>query len=290
MKKIGISLVLIALFFGLRAQQTVGTPEQIEQFLKSTTYVVLENNPMLMYNSIIKETVEKHWTLTKYEFVTFSSEEFEIARKDPNKSFLIVNTEFYEKDETKAKYKYLCVQLGGDYEFVRQMPDIASVPIAYADVEEDTYSYKLGTLCIFLQNHILLTKAHPEITTGKKSVSYYYKNLTADIKNKTLYLTKEDLPKELNSEAKIKAIYPFPVKIVTREEIEAAIDKKDENVVFLHKVGPEGSKRKARCFKTIIGVSDAKLYYFSWHMIGDKAPDALLAKDFKKLAKAKSKK
>jgi len=121
-------------------------------------------------------------------------------------------------------------------------------------------------------------------------VSYYYKNLTADIKNKTLYLTKEDLPKELNSEAKIKAIYPFPVKIVTREEIEAAIDKKDENVVFLHKVGPEGSKRKARCFKTIIGVSDAKLYYFSWHMIGDKAPDALLAKDFKKLAKAKSKK
>jgi len=289
MKKLWMGITVMLLVISLKAQQTVGTPEQIEQFLKTTTYVVLESNPMLMYNSVIKETVEKHWTLTKFEFVTFSTEEFEKARMDPNKSFLIMNKEIFEKDKTKAKYNYLCVQLGGDYEFVRQMPDIASVPIAYDDVDEEFYIHKLGALCRFLQNHILLTQAHPEITNGKKAISYYYKNLTGDIKDKVLYLTKEDLSKQVDSEAKIKAIYPHKFKIVTREELQTAIDSHDENVVFVHKVGPEGSKRKARCFKTIVGAADAKLYYFSWHMIDDKNTEGMLAKDFKKLAKAKKK-
>jgi len=117
-------------------------------FIAATTYVVLENNPLLQYNSVIKETVEKHWDITPVEFVTFSSKEFEKVRMDSTKSFLIVNTVYYERDKTKAKYKYLCVELGGDYKFVRQMPDIASIPIAYEDVEEDVYAYKLGMMCL----------------------------------------------------------------------------------------------------------------------------------------------
>ena len=39
----------------------------------------------------------------------------------------------------------------------------------------------------------------------------------------------------------------------------------------------------------IVGAADARLYYFSWHMISDKAKEGMLAKDFKKLAKAKKK-
>ena len=74
---------------------------------------------------------------------------------------------------------------------------------------------------------------------------------------------------------------------MSRDDIKAAIDNKDENVVFVHKVGPEGAKRKARCFNTIVGAADAQLYYFSWHMISDKNPEGLTLKDFKKLAKAK---
>ncbi len=288
MKSLFIIAILFFGFYALNAQQAVGTPEQLDQFFNTTTYVVLENNPMLQYNRVIKETVEKHWDLTKFEFVTFSTDEFEEARKDPNKSFLIVNLHFYEKDKTKAKYKYLCVELGGDYKFVRQMPDIASVPIAYDDVDEEYYAYKLGMLCRFLQNHINLVKEHPELNS-KNILKYYYKNLTADVKDKVLYVTKDDLPKSLNTEEKIKAIYPYDVKIVSREDIKAAIDNKDEKVVFVHKVGPEGSKRKARCYNSIVGAADAQLYYFSWHMISDKVPEGLTPKDFKKLAKAKKK-
>lgn len=286
MKKLLLFAAFACIFAGVKAQQAVGTPEQLKQFMNTTTYVVLENNPMLRYNHVIKETVEKHWDLTKFEFVTFSSEEFEEARKDPNKSFLIVNLYYFDKDKTKAKYKYLSVELGGPYEFVRQMPDIASVPIAYDGIGEEYYAYKLGMLCRFLQNHIKLTYEHPELNS-KNILKYYYKNLTANIHNKVLYVTEGDLPKSLNTVEKIKAIYPYDVKIVSREEIQAAIDNKDQNVVFVHKVGPEGAKRKARCYNTIVGAADAQLYYFSWHMISDKEPEGLSIKDFKKLAKAK---
>jgi len=276
-------------FTGIQAQQTVGRRESLERFMRTTTYVVLEQNPMLMYNSEIKSTVEKNWDLTKFEFVTFSTEDFEKARMDSTKSFLIVNKVFYEKDKTKAKYNYLCVELGGDYEFVRQMPDIASVPIAYDDVDEEYYDYKLGILCRFLQNHIKLTLEHPELNS-KNIIKYYYTHMAADIHDKTLYLLKSDLAKDVNTEAKIKAIYPYKFKIVTREEIKAAIDNRDENVVLLHKVGPEGTKRKARCYVALLGASDAQLYYFGWHMISDKKPEGLLTSDFKKLSKAKKKK
>lgn len=285
MKKIVISLALVVGFFMSQAQTSVGTPEQIEQFLKTTTYVVLENNPMLEYNILIKETVEKHWDLTKFEFVTFSSEEFDEARMDPNKSFLIVNKMYFERDKTKAKYNYLCVQLGGDYEFVNQMPDIAQVPISYDGMEEDTYAYKLGMLVRFLQSHIKLTQEHPELNS-KNIFKYYYKNITAEVKDKTLYVTEGDLAKGFGIK-EVKAIYPYKVKLVTKEEVKAAIDNHEEDVVFVHKVGPEGAKRKARCYNTIVGAADAKLYYFSFHMISDKAPEGLTKKDWKKLAKAK---
>ncbi len=288
MKKIVIALTLILSFFISQAQTTVGTPEQLDQFFKTTTYVVLENNPMLQYNRLIKETVEKHWDLTKYEFVTFSTEEFEEARLDPNKSFLIVNRVFFEKDKTKAKYNYLCVQLGGDYQFVNQMPDIAQVPIAYDGIDEEYYAYKLGMLVRFLQSHIKLTQEHPELNS-KNILKYYYKNITADVKEKTLYVTKGDLAKGFGMK-EVKAVYPYKVKLVTKDEIKAAIDNHDKDIVFVHKVGPEGAKHKARCFNTIVGAADAKMYYFNWHMISDKNPEGLTKKDWQKLAKAKKSK
>lgn len=286
MKKILVLSLIIASSVMTFAQKAVGTPQQIEQFLKTTTYVVLEKNPLLEYNSIIKETVENVWDITPYEFVTFSTDDFEEARKDSTKSFLIMHKVYYDKDKTKAKYNYLYVVLGGNHEFVYQMPELASVPISYDGVEEDTYSYKLGMLCQFLQEHIKLTKDNPGLNS-KKIIKYYYKNMTGDIQDKTLYVTKSDLASNFKSMKEIKAVYPYKVELVEQEEIEKAINEKNKDIVIIHKVGPEGSKRKARCYNTIMGAADAKLYYFSYHMISDKKPEGLLKSDWKKMAKAK---
>ncbi len=277
-----------ALFCNVQAQQAVGTPENLQRFKNTTTMVVLDNNPLLEYNFKIKETVEKHWNINKYDVVTFSSADFEKARKDSTKAFLMRNTVYNDRDKTKSKFDYLCVELGGDYEYIRQMPDIASVPICYNGVDEASYGYKLGLLCQFLQNHIKLTTENPKLTS--KNILKYYNSQMADIHDKTLYLVKEELNPDLNTEAKIKSLYPYKFKIVSREEVEAAIDRHDPDVVLLHKVGPEGTRKKeVRCYKVIVGAADARLYYFAYHMISDKNKEGMLAKDFQKLAKAKKK-
>ncbi len=281
-------MLLIIMLLNLQncfSQQTVGTPEQIAHFFRTKTYVVLENNPLLEYNSIIKETIKKHWDLTDYEFVTFGKNEFERVRMDTSFSFIIFHKQYFDKDKTRAVYNFLSLELGGNYKFIKQMPDLCSIPISYVDVEEDVYNYKMGLIIRFLQSHIKITREHPELNSSN-IIKYYNKN-TSNIHNKTLYVTKNDLSKEVNSLTKIKKIYPYKVKIATREEIKQVIDNHDKNAVILHKVGPEHSKRKARCYNTILGADDAKLYYFSYHMISNKKPEGLLAKDFKKMAKAK---
>jgi len=151
----------------------------------------------------------------------------------------------------------------------------------YFGVDEESYVYKIGTLINFMQNHVELTRDNPDLNS-KNIITHYNKSLE-DIKEKTLYLVKDEMSPEVNSESKVKAIYPYKFKFVTRDEVKEAIDNDSEDVVFLHKVGPEGTKRKARCFKVLIGAKDAKLYYFNFHMINDKNPDGLLLRDLKKI-------
>ena len=280
-----VLVILLLNFNNVFSQQTVGTHAQLEHFLRTKTYVVLENNPLLEYNSIIKETIKKHWTLTKYEFVTFGKKKFNRVRMDTSYSFLIFHKVYFDKDKTRAVYNFLSLELGGKYKFIKQMPDLCSVPVSYVDVDEDFYNYKMGLIVRFIQSHIRLTLKHPELKSSN-IIRYYNKN-TSNIHDKTLYVTKNDLTKDVNTLAKIKKIYPYKVVIATRKEIKQVIDNHDKNAVILHKVGPEHSKRKARCYNTILGANDAKLYYFSYHMISDKKPEGLLVKDFKKMAKAK---
>ena len=166
---------------------------------------------------------------------------------------------------------------------MNQMPDMASVPLAYANVEEDNYIYKLAILVRFIQNHVKLIKDNPQIVSN--NVFNYYNDNIKDIKTKTLYVLEDELAKDVNTTARIKKVYPYKFKIVTKDDITEAIKNRDDDVVFLHKVGPEGTKLNARCYKVVIGAADANFYYFDYHKINTKNPDGLLETDFKKMAK-----
>jgi len=127
MKKLFTIMLIGAFAYNAQAQQAVGRPESLQRFKTSTTMVVLSANPLLEYNSQIEEAVKKHWDISKYDIVRFSTDEFEKARRDSSKSFLIKNTVYNDKDKTKSKFDYLCVELGGDYDYIRQMPDIMPI-------------------------------------------------------------------------------------------------------------------------------------------------------------------
>jgi hypothetical protein len=281
MKKIVISFLIANLAISLFSQGYVPSREDINAFFLTKTLVVLPNNPLLEYNYVIKEVMEQEWEITDYDFISFG--EFEEKRLDPKYSFLYMTQVSFEHDKTDARYRFIHLSLGGDYFRMDQMPDIASVPVAYYNVEEEYYGYKLGILVRFIQNHVKLIKDHPEIVSA--NVFKHYNDNIKDIREKTLYILENELAKEINSVARIKKIYPYKFQIVTKEEIEQAIKERRDDIVFLHKVGPEGTKLNARCYKVIIGAGDANFYYFDYHKIDNKKPDGLLASDLKKLAK-----
>jgi hypothetical protein len=281
MKKIAISFLIANLAISLFSQGYVPSREDINAFFLTKTLVVLPNNPLLEYNYVIREVMEQEWEITDYDFISFS--EFEEKRLDPKYSFLYMTQVSFEHDKTDARYRFIHLSLGGDYFRMNQMPDIASVPVAYYDVEEEYYGYKLGILVRFIQNHVKLIKDQPNIVSA--NVFKHYNDNIKDIRGKTMYILEDELSKEINSAARIKKIYPYKFQIVTKEEIEQAIKDRRDDVVFLHKVGPEGTKLNARCYKVIIGAGDANFYYFDYHKIDNKHPDGLLASDLKKLAK-----
>jgi hypothetical protein len=283
MKKLVTFLLVIVSFVHLQAQREyLPTKADLDHFHATKTYVVLEENPMSDYNLEIRDAVEKFWDITEFEFIKMK--DFSKKSADKNASFLYPAAVSFEKDRSNTRYKFLCLSLGGDYISIDELKDVANIPLSYYGVDSDRYSYKLGTLVRFLQNHVKLITEDQSIIS--QNIYKYYNENMGDLKGKTLYLVEEELDRDVNSLAKIRAIYPYKVKIVDPETVRELIMAKDENAVVLYKVGPEGKKMNARVYKTLVGVSDAKFYYFEYHKVNAKKPDAFLASDFKKLARA----
>ncbi|MPQ48450.1 hypothetical protein GCQ56_15705 [Marinifilum sp. N1E240] len=271
------------LFFFIRyqgySQESLPTANDYKKFYKTKTLIVLEDSPFSDYNSKIKNAIQKNWKLTEYDFI--SNKEFEQKKLNPEYSFLVTSIVTFNKDKTKAEYNFLSLLMGGTATDITDMTDLCSIPLSYLDVDEESYLYKMESLTRFIQNHVSFISDYPSVIS-KNILKFYNKNM-GEIKNKILYITQKDLPKDAKSLSKIKKLYSGRVKIVSSDEIENAISNKDRDVVFLHKVGPEKTTKKARCFKVIIGADDAKIYYFDYHMIKNKQTDSFLSKDFKKL-------
>lgn len=283
MKKLIAGSLLALIITSAVVAQNVPSREDIYAFFKTKTLVVLEDNPLTEFNIVIKNVMKQEWEVTEFDFI--SHKEFEEKRFDPQYSFIYTSTVSFANDKTDANYKFLHLSIGGDYHRLNQMPDLASVPVAFANVEEEYYIYKLGILVRFIQNHVKLLKEEPNIIS--ENVFKHYNDNMGNIQTKTLYVLKSELEPKVNSLARIKKVYPYSVKIVERDDVEEAIKSHDDNIVFLHKVGPEGTKINARCYKIIIGAADANFYYFDYHKVSRKAPDGFLEKDFKKMASKK---
>ncbi len=261
-------------------QSNVPTRDEISNFLKTKTLVVLENNPLSEYNLVLKSVMGQEWTMTPFDFIKYS--EFDKLRLDPKYSFIVLTQVKYEKDKTDAKYNFVSLVMGGAAYSLTSMPDLCSIPLSYSDVGDEDYSYKLGIFLRFMQNHVKMLMDNPGMAS-ENILNHYNKNMK-ELKGKTLYLVAGEMAKDVNTAAKIKKIYPGPFKLVSKDEIQQAIaDKVD--MVFLHKVGPENTRLKARVFKILIGASDAQFYYFDYHMLNDKNPDGFLESDFKRLAR-----
>lgn len=278
----------------INAQVKTATQEDIDRFLKSKTYIVLEDNPFSSFNAFVEENIAATWKITPYEVI--SIEEFETKCGDPGSSFLLVaearfaetktslfrsNTDLFDNMDT-YNYDILNLVMGDKSKNINQMADLATVPICYTAIEDDdSYAYKMGVVISFMQFYVKYCSNNPG-----KDIRDLEKANTGKIKSYELWLRKEELALAVNTLEKIKNVYPYTVKLVTREEIEQAIKDKKSNVAILHKIGPEGMVQgDTKCWKFIVSVADGNPLYFHSHKISSDKPDAFLEEDFKKLAK-----
>lgn len=282
MKHITLFIAALCLSLNTFAQLYVAPPEDIAAFYKSETLVVLEDAVFSDYNAKIQEVVENHWTITPYKFINMS--DFDEYKKNPKYSFLMkAQVNFFRQDKIKAKYYFMSLTLGDpNMTTYDDMATLAGFPLSYLDDDDqEKYAYKMRSAILFIQRHIEIVKNKPDL--NKNNIVQHYNRNQSNVNDKTLYLLKSDLEKDIQSMKKIKKVYAGQVKFVSMDEIAQAIDNQDEKVVFLHKVGPGKSTKKARCWKMILGAADGRLYYYDHHRINNRNPDGLLEKDLKKL-------
>ena len=281
MKKLLLNLFFLVLTVSVMSQKHLPSEKDYKDFLNSKTFVVLDDNPMSDFNFMIKKVMPRIWNVTEFEIISHA--EFDEKRRDPSYSFIVTSTVTFDKDKTKARYTFVSLLMGKDVYSITEMPDLCSIPLSYVRVEDDSYAYKMEGFIRFIQDHAKKVSENPKMIS--KNMFKYYNANVKSLSNKKLLLVKEDLSPEVNSLSKIQSVYPYSIEIVSQEEVTKAIENKDPDVVFLHKVGPEGTKYKARCYKIIIGAADSQFYYFDWHMVSAKNRDGLLLKDFKSMGK-----
>ena len=303
MKKRILLMLLLSVAVKLNAQSKAASEAEIKQFMSSTTYVVLEENPFSVFNASITANMDIFWKITPYKII--SPQEFEKMKTDPKKSFLYISWAEITKTKTSLfnantglfdnvdqfRYNLLNLVLGERSGNLNKMPDLASLPLSYVapvskndeddEGEEIDFSYKLGGILRLMQFYIHWTVDNPNKTFEDLMDRY-----TAELKTVELWLTKDDLADEAGTVEKIAKVYPYKIKMVTAAEIENAIKTGNQNAVFVHKIGPEKFKLKDPiCFVTLVNCATGKPYYFGYHKVKDHSTDGIMLSDFKKMAK-----
>jgi len=282
MKKTVLVLLLSLIVVALQAQQRpYPTVDDAKKFFASTTCIVQEDDPFSFYNAEIKAAVEKYWKATPFKFITVN--EFNVMRNDPAYSFIVLTITNFSNDKSGSAYDFLNLLLGADVDNLDELPEFCAIPLCFAGAPEEEYSYKLGLIVRFMQYHADLISKNPT-ESALKYLKYYNKNVPA-ISGKTILVRQDDLAPEISTEAKIKSFYPNKVRIVTEEEIVAAVENMEKDILIFHKVGPEASKQTGTCLKMLIGTDDAIMYYYDTHMVDSKNANGMLISDLKRMAR-----
>ena len=200
MKRILFSLQALLFTWLAAGQATMPTSDEMKQFMASRTCIVLEDDAFSAYNQYIKDAAKLFWKLTPYEVI--SGNEFNVRRLNPAYSFLVLTETNFEGDKTNSVFNFINLLQGKNVEKLYEMPEICAVPLSYAGEDDFVYSYKLGSILEFMQNHARLVEQDPT-RTGRDYLKYYNENIP-DITNKTILVRKEDLSPDISTIERIR--------------------------------------------------------------------------------------
>ncbi len=282
MKRLFFYGIFVLISLQTFAQQYFPSKAELKDFKRSKTYVLLDNNIFGTYNQEIRSAADKFWTITKHEYI--NKDGFNEKKYYPGASILFLSESYFDGQKDAGVFNTLSLNMGHESGEMDKMPTIVDFPLSYADFDTERYAYKIGLALKFMQNHIRWLMENPDIED--KSVLNYYRNIEEKTTDKTLYLLKEEMDKKVDELSEIKKVYSGKVKFVTREDIQEAVERGDENVLILNLVAPDQDVTNYLCLKMILGAADAKLYYFGFHKTVKRVkPGKFLKSDFQKINK-----
>ncbi len=285
MKQIGLFTLFCILNISIFAQVPLPDEQILKNFDRSKTYFLLDDNIFGTYNNEIKIVADAYWKITKHEYI--NKDGFEDKKIEPLASILFLSESWFNGNKESGKFNTLSLNMGHESGALEKMPSVVEFPLSYANYDTEHYAYKLGLALKYMQNQVTWMKAHPEIKDSEQLLEQL-KNTREKTTGKTLYVLKNEMDRKMQDPAAIKKIYSGKVKFVTKEEIEELIENQDENALILHLVAPDQDVNGFICLKMILGVADAKLYYFDYHLTVSKLkPGAFLKSDFQELSKIK---
>lgn len=269
-----IFIFALGLFsLGAISNPKLATKQQIGMFMNSKTCVVLEDG-MSLYNQLVKDAVREHWKIIDYEFI--DQQEFEKRRYSTKYSFLVLMKGVFDNDPGGISYNYISLVLGDASNNMTKMPELCSIPISYNGDNSADYAYAIPAIVKFMEKHVkVLEEKHFMIFL--KGLKYY--NVPANYKDKVLLLNKDKMAWNADSPDKIKAVYPYYLKLLTISEIKEAISTNPANTLFMFHVGPQENEGAGKCFEMIFDV-EGNLYYYNYRMITNDNEDGFNLKDF----------
>ncbi len=280
MKKILLILLLAFLMIPGFSQKKIpiASQSEIQQFLNSTTYIVLKNAKLSLYNLVMQEVAEKFWTITPYEFIYES--DFHNKRHDKSKSFLVINQFQFENDRKEDLFDFLVLTIGGNAKTINDMPSLCAVPLCYHGDDKSDYEYKLGLFIKFIQKHIQICKDNPDL--NENNIANFYLKKSDNLRSKTFYVLRDELDSDIRNRSSFKNIYTHNFIFSTKEKIEELINKSDPNAVFLHMITPNSPDRDlSLCIKIIMDTNEGNLYYYDSHSVSNRNPAAFLRSDLR---------
>jgi hypothetical protein len=285
-----INLILALALFSTRisAQQETSAFTDVKN---QVTLVVLENDTNSPFSKCLKYAVKKYWTITKYKFIT-QKEEGTTYKNSMDYTFLgcilfgstagdntAGGSGWSQKELTFYRYQ----------KFNRKTPEfsnISSLPSGYhlygdqsnffgKKTDRPGFVNDTGSVVFVvrtIQNMTVKPAGYPFYSDGYGPVT------NKKLHGKTLLIPQEDLDSKITGIDEIKAVYPFPVKIVPRAEIRKYMDSKDPTIAYIACGLPTSGVN----ITYMVTDAESGMYLV---LIYDHSGSFLKIKDFKKLAK-----
>lgn len=252
--------------------------DNIRDFQSKTTKIVLPQ-PDSMTDLLLRKAIEADWFLSPYEFCSW--EDFERIKTDSTYYFLIRATGQHSSENEAAMEFWTLLKGSPDAtEGISGLPEVLSLPLQPLQDNSGRIFPFLPAYVRIIQQHI--TKVIRE-DRGHFSGLNDYANGMDNTSGLTLLFSKEDFASPVTEE-ELNELFAGHARLVTADEIEAALAAGTPNTCVSLVLYPSINQRGSYCYKMILRADTYELLFYRKHKINARNGNGFLMEDIRRLA------